>query len=242
MTREEIISEIQALAKRDGKVPGRVRFTAATGIKLGEWYGRYWARWGDALKDAGLIANELTAALAEEDMLGQYLDFVIELGRVPTEGEIRIRARTSPEFPGHSTFNKRFGAKHQLLDRLLAFAKEEAAPQDIIDAIAATLASLSPSREPSEDDVDGSINGYVYMLKSGRRYKIGKTTSPLKRLGQIGIELPERSEPIHTIETDDPSGIEAYWHNRFKDKRLNGEWFELSADDVRAFKRRRKFM
>ena len=73
-----------------------------------------------------------------------------------------------------------------------------------------------------------------------REYKIGFTKNKLRREGEIGIELPQKIEPIHVIETDDPSGVEAYWHRRFAEKRIKHEWFALSAEDVQAFKRWRR--
>ncbi len=66
------------------------------------------------------------------------------------------------------------------------------------------------------------------------------TNNPIRREGEIRLELPEKVKPIHYIETDDPSGIESYWHKRFSSKRKEGEWFSLTAEDIRSFKKWRK--
>ncbi len=98
---------------------------------------------------------------------------------------------------------------------------------------------MSSKPKDSESSPESSAVGYVYMLKHGsrREYKIGRTNSPVRREGELGIQLPEKLEPIHYIKTDDPAGIESYWHSRFAANRKEGEWFELTAQDVRAFKR-----
>jgi hypothetical protein len=78
-------------------------------------------------------------------------------------------------------------------------------------------------------------------MKAGRFYKIGRTNALGRRERELAIQLPEAAKVIHSIKTDDPVGIEEYWHRRFQDRRKNGEWFELTAQDLAAF-RRRKFM
>lgn len=92
--------------------------------------------------------------------------------------------------------------------------------------------------EAAEGPSEG-VDGAVYMLNHGSHYKIGKSFRVPQRHREIAIELPEKPELVHVIKTDDPTGIEAYWHKRFEAKHTNGEWFALARDDVRAFKRRR---
>jgi hypothetical protein len=69
----------------------------------------------------------------------------------------------------------------------------------------------STSLSDEEPQAEELMVRYLYMLKHGsrREYKIGRTNNRLRREGAIGIELPEKIEPIHVIETDDPAGVEA---------------------------------
>lgn len=98
---------------------------------------------------------------------------------------------------------------------------------------------LDTSEEENIDSADSKV-GEVYLFKSGRYYKIGKTIDTVRRGNELRIQLPEKCVLIHSIKTDDPSGIEAYWHRRFESKRMQGEWFDLSSADVKAFKRWRR--
>jgi hypothetical protein len=75
-------------------------------------------------------------------------------------------------------------------------------------------------------------------VKSGQRFKIGRTNAFEQRMRTLQFQLPEKLVFIHHIKTEDPAGIEKYWHRRFADQRKNGEWFELSAENVETFKAR----
>jgi hypothetical protein len=242
--RTEILAHIQRLAKADGAPPGKNRFQAATGIKRHEWYGVFWARWGDALEEAGLSANTLQEKFEKDSILEAYLRLLEVLGSVPTEGDIRIAKRSDDSFPSHSTLANHLGLRRARLSAALDYSLARPDSDRAIAILQRAIDELPPENEaPDEIGAEAlGATGFVYLIKSGKFYKIGKTNSIDRRQYEIGLHLAEELQPIHSIETDDPSGIEAYWHNRFKDKRMNGEWFNLSASDIRAFRLRKKFM
>jgi len=87
--------------------------------------------------------------------------------------------------------------------------------------------------------------GYVYLKYSPslRLYKIGKADDPVKRGVGISLLLPEDLISKHHIKTDYPYPLEKYWHQRFRaKKKKQGEWFDLDADDIKSFKKRKSFM
>lgn len=241
-TKDHIIAEIKRTAKANGgKALGHKRFGNETGIKQSDWIGKFWPRWGDAVAEAGFVPNSLQGPRIDDELLECLASFTRELGRYPVAYELKLRARTIPGFPWHNTLAK-FGRKHAVVARLREFALANGY-QDVVTICDETITQRNSN--PQADDFitsePKSSVGYVYLLKSGRFYKVGRSNAVGRRERELAIQLPERAEVIHSIKTDDPVGIEDYWHRRFADRRKNGEWFELSATDVAAFKRR-KFM
>ncbi|WP_432200520.1 GIY-YIG nuclease family protein [Erythrobacter sp. W53] len=233
LTKDHILSEIRRLAESDDQPPGIERFTRETGIDRHQWRGVFWTKWSDALSDAGFSANSWNVALATEELLKRYADLCLELDRVPTKAEYKLIRREKTDLPHDETYRKRFGGKAQLIEALRHLAVSDAPYAALLEVLPAEVKQPVQGRANTAD-------GWVYLLKSGAHFKIGRSESVERRIKEISVALPESVSLVHAISTDDPVGIETYWHRRFADQRANGEWFKLGREDVRAF-RRRKF-
>lgn len=78
-------------------------------------------------------------------------------------------------------------------------------------------------------------SGYVYLFASAFGYKIGRTRNIPSRTRVFNVKLPFDVRLLHVIETCDSVTLEKTIHDHFAAKRLNGEWFALSKDDVDSF-------
>jgi hypothetical protein len=240
-TKEQILDEIRRTAGENGGAPfGYQRFAAETGIREHEWKGRYWVRWSDAVREAGFTPNQLNTAYQEEYMLEQCATLARALGHIPVHAEMQLASRNDSMFPSYDAFT-RLGTKAQIVGKLAELCRKRPEYADLLPLCEGYLTRGKHGASESER-AQTVVGGYVYLIRHGsrREYKIGRTNNALRREGEITIELPEKVQPVHVIVTDDPSGIEAYWHKRFDGKRKNGEWFELSASDVAAFKKWRR--
>jgi hypothetical protein len=233
--KREILSKIQNLASEaSGKAPGIERFEAETGIKRHQWQGKLWRNWSDVVSDAGLSPNELRGPLSNEVILQNVLEIAKSIRRFPTTTDLRFELHQRGSSPNYKTVLSRWSMAD------LAKALAEYAQSIGEEEIAGFARSYVPPRRKTsviETDDTSPATGYVYMQRHGADYKIGFTTSLNKRGRQIQIELPQETELVHSILTDDPVGVEAYWHKRFAAKRTRGEWFKLTKADLAAFKR-----
>jgi hypothetical protein len=138
--------------------------------------------------------------------------------------------RQGRDFPTDKTLFAYFGSKAKLLSNLKSWIADKPEYVDISQILGD---GTEHSPEPKTKE------GLVYLIRSGPHYKIGRSDELERRVKEIRIALPEAATLVHSIRTDDPTGIEAYWHRRFADRRANGEWFKLTNTDVSAFRRRK---
>ncbi|MEK7059208.1 MAG: GIY-YIG nuclease family protein [Patescibacteria group bacterium] len=237
MKKEDILAEIRRTAKENGGKPlGVARFEYATSIKPYDWQ-KYWARFGEAQAEAGFAPNTLQAAHSDELLLKKITELIRELGRFPTKVEMRLKRHNDPSFPQKDTF-QRFGSKDQFITKVLEYSRAN----DEYSDVAEILEPIAKANlEADSIDGDEVRYGFVYLVKGHPgEYKIGRTNLVDRRLSELGATASIEQELIHEIKTDDPAGVEAYWHKRFAEKRMRGEWFKLSSNDVKTFKRWRR--
>jgi hypothetical protein len=236
VTKEDILAAIQrAAAARGGRI-GLAAFLAESGIPEKQILGKHWATWNEALSEAGVKTSSFAKPRTpEETVLEALAQFVVRLGKWPTENQLSLERRRNREFPSLSVLRRMLRAGN-VKEKLLAHC---AGREDL--ASVRDLVGQLPQLDAGNDSVNRApVQGFVYMMRSGRRYKIGYTNSPNRRFREVRIELPDPTHIVHTIETDDPAGIEGYWHRRFASKRVRDtEFFELDSSDVAAFKRRK---
>lgn len=246
--RDDIIAAIQQATAHDGGQPvGYRRLEKLTGITRSAWYGVYWTKWSDALREAGLEPNQASRAADKETLLRQTAEMVRHLGKVPTEGDLRLARRSDPTLPSpralRSLGSRRGGV---LVARLRELAQSDSAYADILDVLPAPSAAAQTGDDPDAPALPALLDvaGQVYLARMGKYYKIGMSRAVGRRIAELERHQPEPLTLVHALQTDDPAGIERYWLDRFErqGKRLNGEWFSLSRDDVAAFKRRGRFM
>ena len=70
-------------------------------------------------------------------------------------------------------------------------------------------------------------------MRAGRYYKIGRTTNLDGRLSALSTQLPFPVDLVRSFKVANAPQKEHTLHERFADKRVRGEWFQLSPDDVR---------
>jgi Meiotically up-regulated gene 113/Homing endonuclease associated repeat len=233
--RERVIAEIQRIARETGRAPGISLFEQHSGIHRREIIGKIWARWSEAVSEAGLEANAFeTVPYDENEILNALADACLTLKRWPSPNDLRLFGRQNAGFPSTTTFEKRFPKRALLVE---AFREWVLRMENQQYAEIADMLPLPASAQPELPEHQSY--GHVYLLRAGEYYKIGQSSDLEKRVKAINVALPDKATLEHAISTDDSPGIEAYWHRRFADRRANGEWFKLSKADILAFKKRK---
>ena len=242
LEKEFIKAEVRRTAGENGKKPlGSRRFHKVTEISPSYWNGIYWGNYGELLDDAGFQPNKGDEKYDPEVLKLLLAQLARECKRFPRKADLMLKRRSEPSFPSHVAFERNLAK--QRVDRIKVVATfcesrpDFADVQEIcraeLEKAAKSGADTMPHRDPSEPP------GVVYLLKlrKSRLYRIGSTQNFRRREQTHESQQPEGVRRVHTIKTDYPLAVEAYWHTRFSKRRKKNSWYELTAEDVAAFRR-----
>ena len=87
-------------------------------------------------------------------------------------------------------------------------------------------------------EINESEKGVVYLLKikDTNQYKIGVSKDFDRRYNEISPKMPFELKTINLIKSFNIYDLEKELHEKFANKRIKGEWFELEEKDVEYIK------
>src|SRR6266478_6300829 len=209
-TRQEILELFEACQAKLGRTPGAPAFRNIAGVKNSEVL-YYWPSHGALAKEAGGQPNKFKSRLDDNVVFEEYAKVCLHVGKIPSRGEFRIAVRELEDTQTSSVYT-RHGSIQAFREKFRAWLPTAREEFKVILGYTGWSDTGSEAALEGADSATAPV-GYVYLLKHGsrREYKIGRTNNPLRREGEVGIQLPETLEPVHYIKTDDPVGIENYW-------------------------------
>lgn len=83
-----------------------------------------------------------------------------------------------------------------------------------------------------------ATEGYVYLLQAEgtERWKIGRSSNFYQRLATLRKQSPFPLVVEHVIFSQEHEALEAALHEKFRERRVYGEWFNLTPSDIEAIK------
>jgi Meiotically up-regulated gene 113 len=256
MNKEWYRIKIHELAEANGgNAPGAELFYSTTNTKESGWRRKHWNdwnNWGDALEEFGFPRGKFIIGFDRTVILGQLAEFIqsLEPPRYPLVDELTRAKRRGREIPSQGAIRRQLGDRDMVISSLIEFCEGKEEFSRALEVCKSIVpVGLTTIHKITQECAEGDTSrGWVYLIRAQGAYKIGCSRAPYRRAAEIANQSATGAELLHKIETDDPEGIEEYWHRRFSPKRLDGlnkrsgEWFALTPDDVRAFTLRKKFM
>lgn len=180
-----ILEEIRRIASdNDGKPPEKLVFERETGIRESDWFPDLWLLWNDALLEAGFLGNRLQTAYPKDFLVEKVIAFLRELEHVPVKGEFLRKSKSDKTFPSQRVFY--LEGKDGLLRRVVRYCQDHPGNGDVLTLC---LDELKKSTDAIEKQ-KAPKTGVVYLMRSERHYKIGRTNSVGSRERQLAIKIP----------------------------------------------------
>lgn len=241
LSRDDLIQLLKRTALANGNVPlGQGAFHRETHVARSALHRAGIRTYGELCELAGYARNQLSRRLTPSELFDPLAQLTAHLGKFPGVADREFARRTGMRIPSEDAI-RTAEFDGPLAAQLRRYVADKPDYGEVVEILAIEPAFNDRAPRRLAKPV---IRGHVYLFRygnSGRTYKIGHSTNVERRRAQIANMNPGSLRREHVIDTDDPKGIEEYWKRRFADRLVDNknEIFNLTADDVGAFKARK---